>query len=218
MSAEEHLQYYAAIKGIPRGYRKEVIADLLGDVGLLDKKEQLAVALSQVNKRKLMVAIASLDKPELLLMNEPIGLSGAKKKFKLWSIVKKIAKKVVFVSHFLDEVKKYSTAVGAVSERGVEYLGSLRKDSGCKQPLIKDLAAKKSGKPIIELSFKMKNDVKAEEVMQQLQEKGIKYELVKEGVRSVLLHIDPSREVDLAETMDQLHNFIASYIITHRSY
>jgi len=215
LTTEEHLQYYAAIKGIPNDCSKELIADLLNDVNLLDKKEQFAITLSQVNKRKLMVGIASLAKPGLLLMNEPIGLSGAKKKFKLWSIVKRIAKKVVFVSHFLDEVRKYSTAVGAVSERGVEYLGCLKKE-GCSKlsPLNISSDIKPNNKPTVEISFKMGNTVRIGEVLQKLKVEGVKYEIIKEGARSVL--ISENTKIKLIDTMDQLKHLITSYTLTYR--
>ena len=218
LSVEEHLLYYAAIKGIPRVDINYIISDLLNDVHLLDKKDQLALSLSQLNKRKLMVAIANLSKPTLLLMNEPIGLSGSKKKFKLWSIVKRIAKKVVFVSHYLDEVKKYSTTVGAVTETGgVEYLGLL-KENYSDDILINDLPQEDVKERIsTEITFKLKNNSKSEEVTKKLENQNIKCEILKEGVRTVTIKVNMGNKIILFEAMEDLKDIITGYNISYRS-
>jgi ABC-type multidrug transport system ATPase subunit len=71
MSVEEHLYFYAKLKGIPDAKHQSIIDRIIVDMSLEDHKNKLAGALSGGNKRKLSVAMATLGNPPIILLDEP---------------------------------------------------------------------------------------------------------------------------------------------------
>jgi ABC-type multidrug transport system ATPase subunit len=71
MSVEEHLFFYAKLKGIPDEKHQSIIDRIIVDMSLEDHKNKLAGALSGGNKRKLSVAMATLGNPPIILLDEP---------------------------------------------------------------------------------------------------------------------------------------------------
>jgi ATP-binding cassette subfamily A (ABC1) protein 3 len=56
MTVEEHIFYYAMIKGIPRNKRTVLVEQAIEQLNLQDHRKKLAGTLSGGNKRKLCVA------------------------------------------------------------------------------------------------------------------------------------------------------------------
>lgn len=71
MTVEEHLDYYARIKGILKEYRKQLVEKQIKDMNLEEHRHKPAGTLSGGNKRKLSVAIAVIGNPPILLLDEP---------------------------------------------------------------------------------------------------------------------------------------------------
>lgn len=71
MTVEEHLWFYAKIKGIPASKRHEVIERAIKELNLSENRTKPAGTLSGGNKRKLQVAIAILGNPPIILLDEP---------------------------------------------------------------------------------------------------------------------------------------------------
>lgn len=53
LSVEEHLQFYAKLKGIPVDMRQQLIENAIKDLSLEDHRQKLSKDLSGGNKRKL---------------------------------------------------------------------------------------------------------------------------------------------------------------------
>lgn len=71
MNVEEHLQFYAQIKGISKNRRSDLIEQAIKDLSLTEHRKKVAGSLSGGNKRKLSVAIAILGNPPLIFLDEP---------------------------------------------------------------------------------------------------------------------------------------------------
>jgi ATP-binding cassette subfamily A (ABC1) protein 3 len=63
MSVEEHIDYYARIKGISAKEKVPLIEEVIQELGLDMHRTKLAGDLSGGNKRKLSVAIAIIGNP-----------------------------------------------------------------------------------------------------------------------------------------------------------
>ncbi len=70
LTAEENLEYYRLQRGIPG---KECIQDALQEVGLADTGKKKYKSFSLGMKQRLGLALALMNKPELLLLDEPIN-------------------------------------------------------------------------------------------------------------------------------------------------
>eukprot|EP01022_Parablepharisma_sp_SALTPOND_P009402 TRINITY_DN1390_c0_g1_i1.p1 TRINITY_DN1390_c0_g1~~TRINITY_DN1390_c0_g1_i1.p1 ORF type:complete len:1297 (+),score=90.76 TRINITY_DN1390_c0_g1_i1:1673-5563(+) len=206
-SVEEHLNYYSALKGINKQFRKRLIEDLLGKLGLKGKKEQLAISLNPLNKRKLMVGIVALTNPDVLVLNEPAGKLDSKKRTKLWAAINRIANKIVFVSHSLEEVEKYSTNAGGMNGGVVsKYVGKLMGD---KDEFMKKVHMPKE-QPLIELSLTFKTVEGIPKTLEMLENYKIHYETINQRAKSIHLTIRQSSPSKILVVLEQLEGTIVS--------
>ena len=71
LTPEEHLSMFYEFKGADKSNKKAEINKLLEDIGVADKRQNLAKTLSGGNKRKLSVAIALCGGSKFVLLDEP---------------------------------------------------------------------------------------------------------------------------------------------------
>jgi ABC-type multidrug transport system ATPase subunit len=91
MTVEEHLEYYARIKGIPVSLRQRLIERQIVDMNLSDHRTKPAGTLSGGNKRKLSVAMAIIGNPPIILLDEPsAGMDPEARQF-MWQVIARIS-------------------------------------------------------------------------------------------------------------------------------
>ena len=69
----ENVELPLIYKGIGRTQRKETVEDLLGKVGLLDRRDSLPSQLSGGQQQRVAIARAMAIRPKILLADEPTG-------------------------------------------------------------------------------------------------------------------------------------------------
>lgn len=91
MSVEEHIWYYARIKGIPEHLQNQIVESTIEELNLADHRVKLAGNLSGGNKRKLSVAMALIGNPPIILLDEPsAGMDPEARRF-MWQVVERIS-------------------------------------------------------------------------------------------------------------------------------
>jgi ATP-binding cassette, subfamily A (ABC1), member 3 len=91
MTVEEHLWFYARIKGIPDDLHNSIVETAIVELNLSDHRLKPAGTLSGGNKRKLSVAIATLGNPPIILLDEPsAGMDPEARRF-MWTVVERIS-------------------------------------------------------------------------------------------------------------------------------
>ena len=124
MTVEEHLWFYAKIKGIPADRRSETIERAIKELHIEDQRSKPAGTLSGGNKRKLSVAIAILGNPPIILLDEPsAGMDPEARRF-MWQVVEKISQRdkksaVILTTHSMEEAEALSTKMGIMVRGGV---------------------------------------------------------------------------------------------------
>mgnify|MGYP000901142972 CR=1 FL=1 len=131
LTAREHLELYAAIKGIPVAMREKLISEKLTQLNLTKYENVQAGTYSGGNKRKLSVAIALLGNPPIVFLDEPSsGMDPEARRF-MWSVVSRItgaSKKssVVLTTHSMEEAEALSTKLAIMVEGNVKCIGPVQ--------------------------------------------------------------------------------------------
>jgi ABC-2 type transport system ATP-binding protein len=71
LSAEDNLEFYARVWGLPAAERRARIKELLTDMGLWERRKEAAGKWSRGMKQKLALARALLHRPAVVLLDEP---------------------------------------------------------------------------------------------------------------------------------------------------
>lgn len=124
MSVEEHIWYYARIKGIPEHLQEKIVEKSIIEMNLSDHRDKLAGNLSGGNKRKLSVAMATIGNPPIILLDEPsAGMDPEARRF-MWTVVEKISQRdkksaVILTTHSMEEAEALCTKMGIMVRGGI---------------------------------------------------------------------------------------------------
>lgn len=102
----ENLQLYASFFGIPKKERQSRIESLLQQFQLKKKEHEKITNLSGGMKRRLVIARALINNPDLILLDEPTtGLDPQARRL-LWSLLQALKKNgltVLLTTHYMEE-------------------------------------------------------------------------------------------------------------------
>ena len=124
MTVEEHLWFFARIKGVPPKRRKQVVEDCIKQLRLEAHRKSPSGTLSGGWKRKLSVAVAIVGNPPIILLDEPsAGMDPEARRF-MWSVVEKISQRdkksaVILTTHSMEEAEALSTKMGIMVRGGI---------------------------------------------------------------------------------------------------
>jgi ABC-2 type transport system ATP-binding protein len=107
LTVEENLQFSARIRGLDR--RRERVDSALADLGLAERRKQLAGTLSGGWKQRLALAVATLHEPELLLLDEPTAGVDPQARRDFWDEIHVLAARgltVLVSTHYMDEAER----------------------------------------------------------------------------------------------------------------
>ncbi|NHJ48786.1 MAG: ABC transporter ATP-binding protein, partial [Asgard group archaeon] len=111
----EQMQLYSKLYGKKKN--KKELLQLLEEVGLTEKANTLPRKLSGGQKQRLALAIAIINDPEILFLDEPtVGLD-PQSRHKLWDIILDFHKKgrtIVLTTHYIEEAENLCNQVGII--------------------------------------------------------------------------------------------------------
>ncbi len=84
---EEHLVFYARLKGISPLKEKEMVNKALEEVQLTKEREVLTKLLPLGMKRRLSIAISLVANPEIVFLDEPTTGLDPETRRQLWNIL-----------------------------------------------------------------------------------------------------------------------------------
>ncbi|CAK4545726.1 unnamed protein product [Aphanomyces euteiches] len=131
MTVREHLELFAAIKGVPSGQIGATVKDKMEQMNLNDFEHKLAGTLSGGNKRKLSVAIAMIGSPPIIVLDEPsTGMDPVSRRF-MWDVIADISTRskestILLTTHSMEECEALCTRVGIMVGGRLRCVGSIQ--------------------------------------------------------------------------------------------
>lgn len=107
LSIRENLDFVARMYGMAN--RRGVVEQAMADLGLADRREQLAGTLSGGWKQRLALAACMLHQPRLLLLDEPTAGVDPKARRDFWDEIHRLAGQGISVlvsTHYMDEAAR----------------------------------------------------------------------------------------------------------------
>ena len=109
LTVEENLQFYGGIYDLPARRRAQRIEELLAQIGLHERRAQLAGTLSGGWKQRVALACATIHEPPLLFLDEPTAGVDPVSRRQFWDQIHKIANQgttVLVTTHYMDEAER----------------------------------------------------------------------------------------------------------------
>ncbi|MEO8511382.1 MAG: ABC transporter ATP-binding protein [Chloroflexota bacterium] len=116
----EYLDFFARCYGVPARRRVGMVDELLGIVGLSDKRNAYVEALSRGMRQRLCLAHTLVHDPALLILDEPASGLDPRARVEMREILRELrgmGKTILVSSHILPELAEMCTAVGII-DRG----------------------------------------------------------------------------------------------------
>jgi putative spermidine/putrescine transport system ATP-binding protein len=128
MTVAENVGYGLRVKGVPRRERNERVSDALQMVRLPDVGTRKPVQLSGGQRQRIALARSLVNRPRVLLLDEPLGALDLKLRQEMQIELKRIQQDVgltfVYVTHDQEEALTMSDRLAVFNEGRIEQLGT----------------------------------------------------------------------------------------------
>ena len=109
LTVQENLEFIADIYSYAREGRRERIEELIEKYDLVQQRKQFAGTMSGGQKQRLALACAVLNKPQLLLLDEPTSAVDPKSRRDFWAKLFALADAgttILVSTHYMDEAER----------------------------------------------------------------------------------------------------------------
>lgn len=128
MSVCENVEYGLRVKGVPKGERRTLALAALDSVALADFGERKPSQMSGGQRQRVALARALVNRPHVLLLDEPLGALDLKLREQMQVELKEIQRDVgitfIFVTHDQDEALTMSDRIAVINEGRIEQVGT----------------------------------------------------------------------------------------------
>lgn len=124
LSVKENLEFMAGVYQISN--KQEKINELIKMFKLEEVLNQKAKTLSGGWQRKVSIAIALINEPKILFLDEPtLGLDVIARK-ELWNVIEKLKGKITIIltTHYMEEAESLSDRVGIMAKGNLVDVGT----------------------------------------------------------------------------------------------
>ena len=129
LTATENLRFFAALYGLRGAELDARIAEILGTVGLADRADERTAGFSGGMKRRLNIGLGLLNRPSLLVLDEPtVGVDPQSRNAILESVadLSREGMAVLYTTHYMEEAERLCDRVGIIDEGHLKAEGTRR--------------------------------------------------------------------------------------------
>jgi putative spermidine/putrescine transport system ATP-binding protein len=130
MTVGENVGYGLRVRGVPRRERRRRVEEILGIVRLPGLADRKPIQLSGGQRQRVALARALVNRPRVLLLDEPLGALDLKLRQEMQIELKRIQREVsdgitfVYVTHDQEEALTMSDRLAVFNEGRIEQIGS----------------------------------------------------------------------------------------------
>jgi putative spermidine/putrescine transport system ATP-binding protein len=130
MTVAQNVAYGLRVKGVARGERDRRAAEALEMVRLPDVGKRKPIQLSGGQRQRIALARALVNRPRVLLLDEPLGALDLKLREEMQLELKRIQREVsdaitfIYVTHDQDEALTMSDRIAVFSQGRIEQVGT----------------------------------------------------------------------------------------------
>jgi len=128
MSAERNMRFFGEIYGVSGSALTERIDELLGGVGLLDRKRDRVETFSGGMKRRLNLAVGLIHQPLLLMLDEPTVGVDPQTREAIFELVEQLAQSgtaILYTTHYMEEAERLCDRIAIIDEGEIIAKGTL---------------------------------------------------------------------------------------------
>lgn len=128
MNVRENVEYGLKVKKVPKAERQARAAEALASVRLSEYGDRMPSQLSGGQRQRVALARALVNRPKVLLLDEPLGALDLKLREQMQVELKEIQRELgitfVFVTHDQDEALTMSDRIAVFQSGRIEQLGT----------------------------------------------------------------------------------------------
>ncbi|KRZ07942.1 ATP-binding cassette sub-family A member 1, partial [Trichinella zimbabwensis] len=126
LTVEEHLWFYAKLKGMPTAELNEEIEKFLLNTKLRYKRKEISKNLSGGMKRKLSISIAFIAGSKTVVLDEPTTGVDPYSRRSIWDMLLQFKKgrTIILSTHYFDEAEILGDRIAIISEGSLKCSGS----------------------------------------------------------------------------------------------
>ncbi|KAK7485122.1 hypothetical protein BaRGS_00023662, partial [Batillaria attramentaria] len=126
LTVDEHLTFFAKLKGCPSARVKEEVDTMVREVGLETKRSARVKTLSGGQKRKLSVGIALISGSQVVVLDEPTSGMDPAARRQTWDVLQRhrSGRTMLLTTHYMDEADVLGDRIAIMAEGVVKCCGT----------------------------------------------------------------------------------------------
>jgi ABC-2 type transport system ATP-binding protein len=158
-TAEENLEFFGTLHGVPPAVRHGRVDELLDLVGLSPRRGDRVHTYSGGMQRRLNLACSLIHEPRLLLLDEPTAGVDPQSRENLFEVIRRIASAgttIVYTTHYMEEAERLCDRIAILDEGLIAAVGTQQELLGMvgmgqiielRGPAIASIASSLEGRP-----------------------------------------------------------------------